>query len=116
MIQNANDKVTYMTDLEKCLNKLDAQGYTDQYRVENGHLRCLTTNRRFSPDDVKAVNFYRFEGPSNPDDMSILFAVETKDGRKGTLVDAYGLYADKETGEFMKAVEVHKRVHDVHVY
>ena len=43
-------------------------------------------------------------------------AVETRDGRKGTVVDAYGLYADKEMGEFMKAVEMHKRVHDVHVY
>lgn len=116
MIQQANDRPTYMTNLEKCLNKLEDKGYTDQYRMESGRLECITTGRKFTPEDVIAVNFYRFEGPSNPDDMSILFAIETVDGRKGTLVDAYGLYADEETGEFMKTVEIHKKVKDVHVY
>ena len=42
--------------------------------------------------------------------MSILYAIETADGNKGTLVDAYGLYSDEETGAFMKEVEIHKKV------
>jgi hypothetical protein len=42
--------------------------------------------------------------------MSVLYAIETADGNKGTLVDAYGLYADDDTGEFMKEVEIHKKV------
>ena len=63
-----------------------------------------------APDEVVAVNFFRFEGPSNPDDMSILYAIETTDGRKGTLVDAYGIYADEKTGEFFQSVEIHKKV------
>jgi hypothetical protein len=112
----ANDRVTYMTDLEKCLNKLENKGYMDQYKMENGRLHCVESGREFQPDEVKAVNFYRFEGPSNPDDMSILFAIETVDGRKGTLIDAYGFYADEEIGEFMRHVEIHKKVKDVHVY
>jgi hypothetical protein len=58
---------------------------------------------------VKAVNFYRFEGISNPDDMSILYAIETSDGRRGTLVDAYGFYSDDETGEFINQVEINKK-------
>ena len=41
--------------------------------------------------------------------MSILYAIETSDGRKGTLVDAYGMYSDDETGEFMNQVEVSKK-------
>lgn len=116
MTQNANDKLTYMTDLGKCLNKLEAQGFTDQYKIENGRLVCFDSGVMFLPKDVKAVNFYRFEGISNPDDMSILYAVETCDGRRGTLVDAYGLYADDNVGAFMQEVEIHKKVHDVQVY
>jgi hypothetical protein len=105
----ANDRATHMTDMDKCLHKLEEEGYTDQYRVEKGKLVDLTNNKKYKAKDVKAVNFYRFEGISNPDDMSILYAIETSDGRKGTLVDAYGFYSDDETGEFMNQIEINKK-------
>ena len=108
-IDAANDRTTFMTDLEKCLNKLEAQGYKDQFRVEKDRLCDLSTNKKYKAKDVKAVNFFRFEGISNPDDMSILYAIETSDGRKGTLTDAYGLYADDDTGQFMQDVEINKK-------
>src|SRR5688572_9451418 len=84
-----NDRTTFMTDLEKCMDQLESEGYSDQFRVEKGKLVDLTNKKKYKPSEVKAVNFYRFEGVSNPDDMSILYAIETSDGRKGTLVDAY---------------------------
>jgi hypothetical protein len=111
--QEANDRISHMTDLDKCLNKLEADGYTDQFRVEKGKLNDLTNCKKYKPKDVRAVNFYRFEGVSDPDDMSILYAIETTDGRKGTLVDAYGLYSDDETGEFLNQVETNKKVNGI---
>ncbi len=107
--QEANERLTYMSDLQKLTNKLDKEGYTDQFKVENGKLLCLTNNREYKPEDVKAVNFYRFEGPSDPDDMSICYVIETEDGCKGTLIDAYGVYADNAIGEFMQSVEIFKK-------
>lgn len=107
----ANDPTTYMTDLEKCVKKLEAKGFTEQFRVEKKILQSLTDKKKkYKPKDVKAVNFYRFEGVSNPDDMSILYAIETADGTKGTLIDAYGVYSDDETGAFMQDVDVNKKV------
>lgn len=106
-----NDRLTHMTDMEKCVKRLEEKGYTDQFRVEKKILQSLTgKKKKYKPKDVKAVNFYRFEGPSNPDDMSILYAIETSDGTKGTLVDAYGVYADEDTGAFMQEVDVNKKV------
>lgn len=105
----ANDRLTNMTEMEKCLNKLEGEGYTDHYKVEGSKLIDLTNNKKYKPKDVKAVNFYRFEGLSNPDDTSILYAIETSDGRRGTLADAYGMYSDDETGEFMNQVEMNKK-------
>src|SRR6476661_5354775 len=105
----ANDRLTHMTDLEKCLNKLEHDGYTDQLKVEKGRLVDLSNNKKYRPRDVKAVNFFRFEGISDPEDMSILYAIETSDGRRGTLVDAYGFYGDEDTGSFMREVEVNKK-------
>lgn len=106
-----NDKTTYMTDLQKCLNRLEEKGYTDQFRVENKRLQSTTDpKKKYKAADVKAVNFYRFEGITDPDDMSILFAIETVDGTKGTLIDAYGMYSDDDTGAFMQEVDIHKKV------
>lgn len=107
----ANDSPTFMSELDRCVNRLGEKGYTDQFKVERKHLQSLTdSKKRYKPKDVKAVNFFRFEGISDPDDMSILYAIETTDGRKGTLVDAYGLYSDDETGEFMQSVDINKKV------
>jgi len=107
---DANDRPTEMTDLDRCIQRLGEKGYTDQYRVEKGKLISTKTKKKYKAKDVTAANFFRFEGISDPDDMSILYAIETEDGNRGTLVDAYGLYADDETGEFMKEVEIHKKV------
>ena len=105
----ANDRLTFMTDVQKVQDKLEKHGYTEQFRVEKGKLIGSESKKSYKPKDVKGVNFYRFEGISDPDDMSILYAIETSDGCKGTLTDAYGRYSDEDTGNFMKEVEVPKK-------
>jgi hypothetical protein len=106
-----NDQTTFMTDEEKIINKLEADGFTDQFRVEKKLLRSTADPKKsYKPKEIKAVNFYRYEGISDPDDMSIIYAIETCDGRKGTLVDAYGRYSDEETSVFMQDVEIQKKV------
>ena len=39
---------------------------------------------------------------SDPDDSSVLYALEGPDGAKGLLVDAYGAYADASLGAALK--------------
>lgn len=106
-----NDRLTFMNNEENLMTNLEKHGYTEQFRVQHKKLESLTTGKTYNCEDVKAVNFYRFEGISDPDDMSILYAIETCDGAKGTLTDAYGHYSDEDTGEFMKQVEIAKKLH-----
>jgi hypothetical protein len=101
----ANDKLTYMSDITSCLKKLEAKGFTDQFKAKGSHIYCLDNDKVYYPADIAVVNYYRFEGPSDPDDMAILYAIETNDGRRGTLIDAYGYYACEEVGDFMLEVE-----------
>lgn len=108
-MENANDRTTEMTEMERCMKDLEQKGFNEQFRIEKKKLVSLTTKKKFKSKDVKAVNYFRFEGVSDPDDMSILYAIETCDGSKGTLVDAYGLYADDDTGEFLKEIEIKKK-------
>jgi len=82
------------------------KGYTASYRLKNGKLRDLKTDKCFEVNEVTIVDSYRYEGMSNPSDMSIMYALKTVDGRKGTLLLPYGPHADAELDEFMKEVSL----------
>ena len=95
-----------MKTLATCINKLVLDGFTEDFKVtEEGELTSLKDNKIYSPNQVHVVNFFRFEGASDPADNSILYAIETDDGKKGTLTDAYGPYADLHVTKFFKHVE-----------
>jgi hypothetical protein len=105
----ANDRPTEMSSITECLDILQRKGFVDQFRVEAGGMVSTSGGKKYAPDDALAVDFFRFEGITDPEDMSILYAIETVDGKKGTLIDAYGLYADPEVSEFVKEMEIHKK-------
>ncbi len=94
-----------LKSLTELINKHVKEGYTHNFRATENGLLCQETEELFQPEEVKIANFYRFEGMTNPEDNSILYIIETSNGLKGTLVDAYGAYSDAETNEFIKAVE-----------
>jgi hypothetical protein len=94
-----------MKTLSSCVNCLTRDGYEAQFKVTKNGLKSLATEKVYRPDEVKIASFYRFEGESDPADNSILYAIETADGEKGTLTDAYGIYNDSGVSEFIKEVE-----------
>jgi len=69
-------------------------------------MKNLETGGVYSPSEMTIVEYHRFEGMSNPSDMSIVFAVESEDGRKGTIVSTYGAYANMKLVEFMDKVKI----------
>lgn len=89
-----------------CVNSLVRKGFTEDFKAKKNGLQSLATNKVYKPEEVRILNFYRFEGNSDPADNSILYALETEDGKRGTLVDAYGPYSDSNVTEFMNSVEV----------
>src|SRR5687767_1866207 len=106
-----NSNNPYMKTLALCLNKVVKEGYTEDFKVTDRGMISLHENRRYSPEQVHVVNYFRFEGFSDPADNSILYVIETDDGKKGTLIDAYGPYADEKVNKFMQQVEdVHKKI------
>jgi hypothetical protein len=80
------------------ISALKGQGFTGDFVVEGGRLRLSGTDKRFRPEDLTIVNHMRFEGTSDPGDMSIVYAIDAPDGTRGTLVDAFGTYADPAVG------------------
>jgi hypothetical protein len=98
------EEMTSMTTVEK---KLKSQGYTHDFTVQDGRLSTMDDQSplTFSPEETTIVDYFRFEGESNPDDMAILYAIETADGAKGTISSAYGVYANEDVDQFILKVE-----------
>ncbi|HSY61110.1 MAG TPA: hypothetical protein VK796_04495, partial [Cytophaga sp.] len=68
--------------------------------------------RMYKPNQVSIVDFYRFEGNSDPEDNAILYAIEAISGERGLLIDAYGSEGDINISDFIVAVEnIHKKEH-----
>lgn len=109
--ENVNTNIPDMRSLQACLSKMIAEGFTEDFKADDDGLKALRTDKLYQPNEVSIVNYYRFEGASNPDDMSIMYVIETNDGTKGTLVDAYGTYSSPEVNQFILEVErINKKV------
>lgn len=87
------------------LQKLEAAGFTDQVVFREEALINLSNSIRYEATEIKLCHEFRFEGMTNPDDESILFALEFADGRRGTLAAPYGPYADPDLFEFLGGLE-----------
>ncbi|MCC3156063.1 hypothetical protein LJ737_02385 [Hymenobacter sp. 15J16-1T3B] len=87
--------------------KLTADGFTADFAVQDGRLCVMGSDKNvsYAPEEVTIVDFYRFEGESNPDDMSILYAIEAHDGTRGTISNAFGTYGDDQIDTFLRKVE-----------
>lgn len=89
---------------------LRSKGFTENFVLEKEReLRCTTNNEIYTPEDMHILEYHRFEGDSNPDDMSILFAVICEDGTKGTIVSSYGAKVDIDLLSFMDKVRIFGR-------
>lgn len=97
------------TTLAGVMDELTGRGFTEHFTVAGARLRGVEGGGRFAAEDVTIAAYYRFEGISDPDDMSILYALETRTGIRGTLADAFGVYADPSVGDFMDDVATRRR-------
>ncbi len=94
-----------METLLECLSRVKKEGYTENFMANENGLVALGSKKSYSSPEVTIPDYFRFEGESNPDDNSILYLIETNDGTKGILTDAYGAYADTNVNKFITEVE-----------
>lgn len=100
-------KESYGT-LSETINGLKKEGYTHDFNIRTDYIICSQTNVKLSPDDFEIDKVYRFEGVSNPDDESVLYAISsTKPGVKGVLVNGYGISADEATDRLITKLRTH---------
>lgn len=93
------------TTLSEAVEHLKERGFSHNLRISEEGKLVESGEKSFEPSEVKLVEFHRFEGTSDPADMSILYVLETESGVKGTVVDYFGAEGSEVVSDFMNLVE-----------
>ena len=96
------------SNIVEAVSDLKEKGYSNSFVLTKEGLYSYDSKETFSPDMITISEFHRFEGITNLDDMSILYVLETNNGTKGIIIDAFGTYADSALGDFLKKIKVKK--------
>jgi hypothetical protein len=98
----------YYDTLSQAVNELQKKGYTYNFSLKSDCIECLESEISLQPDDFEIDEVHRFEGQTNPDDQSVLYAISSKDGKlKGLVVNAYGIYSDNTSDTLVQKLKVH---------
>ncbi len=81
-------------NLVEALNDLKKRGYVHDFNLQENAIVCDAIDQVCTPKDFTIEEMYRFEQMSDVGDESILYALVTKSGEKGVLIDAYGTYSE----------------------
>lgn len=92
--------------LTDAVEGLTRRGFTESFRIADGGLRTVATREALRAEDLTIREYHRFEGISDLDDMAIIYALESKGGVRGTLVDAFGVYSDPAVSAVLSAVPI----------
>jgi hypothetical protein len=80
-----------MATPSEAIARLQALGYTGNWFATDDHLlRCGECGEDADPSLVTIEHTLRFEGQSDPDDETIVFALSEPGGRRGVYSAPYG--------------------------
>jgi hypothetical protein len=87
--------------LTDALQNLNERGYTYNFNLVNNCLECKELNLILYPEQFNIPEYYRFEGMTDPADSAVVYAIESDNGLKGVMVNAYGVYADSMSADMI---------------
>lgn len=94
--------------LSVAISDLQQRGYTLDFNLAANGLVC--NDEVCNVMDYEIVEFYRFEGATNPDDLSTVYALESLDGsKKGILVTAYGVASEGDNATLIRNLQFRDR-------
>lgn len=98
-------KASYET-LSQAISDYQKKGYSVDFNLTENHLESKSMKQMWKAEKLTVIRFYRFEGASNPSDNSILYVIETNDGKKGLLVDSYGAQRSAISSELIQKLKM----------
>ena len=84
---------------------LQKRGFTADFNIHEKGL--MSNDMLLTPAEFEIVEYYRFEGDSDPADEAIVYAIKSRHGLKGILVNGYGISSDALTNEMTEKLRFH---------
>jgi hypothetical protein len=92
------------------IEALRKEGYTEDFNLLEDCISSADGKFKMLPQDFEIDQFFRFEGMTDPDDETIVYAISSRSfSKKGVLVNAYGAYSNDVTDELMQKLVVHPK-------
>jgi hypothetical protein len=93
----------------EALKDLRGKGYSVDFNIAFDKIICSNNQICLNPDEFEITATYRFEGETNPSDEDVIYAIESKNGKvKGTMISAYGMYAETLSTDMLKKLSMHQ--------
>jgi hypothetical protein len=86
----------------EAISDLKSRGYINDFNLGFNGIPSHKLFFSLAPDKFEITEVYRFEGDTDPDDETVVYAIESKEGIKGTIVNGYGPSADPYIDEMIK--------------
>ena len=97
--------ITYDT-VSEATTDLKKRGYSIDFNLEYD---CISTHEKamsLKAPEFEITEVYRFEGNSDPADEAVVYAIESRHGQKGVLVNGFGVSADALSDEMIVKLKV----------
>ena len=95
-------------NLVVALNDLQKRGYTNDFNLKENTIVCNALDKVCTPKEFTILEVHRFEEMSDVGNESVLYVLETKDGDKGIMIDAYGAYSEPLSMEMIEKLRFKK--------
>lgn len=96
---------TYDT-VTQAVQGLKQRGYSIDFNIEDNCIVCHQTPLKLKPDEFEITEVHRYEGNSDPGDEAVVYAIESKHGQKGILVNGFGVSTDPASDEIISKLNV----------
>ena len=92
----------------EALKDLKQRGFSTDFNLAFDKIKCSETGECLYPNQFEIVEYYRFEGDTDPSDEAVVYAIAKKGGElKGSLVSAYGAYSEELSEDLIKKLSIH---------
>ncbi|MEQ8524466.1 hypothetical protein [Gracilimonas sp.] len=96
-------------DLADAVESLKEKGFDHTYELGDDCITCKEMEVEYSTEDLSIIETHKFDQGTDPGSESTVYAIESDNGVKGTLIISYGKYVDPQKAELIdRLLESHE--------